>query len=82
MLAIDTTPALLHTGRPDGYLDYFNRRWLEYLGLSLEDICGCLSSRSRRAPLLPNCRTFVANEARRYCNRALLEIWKEEAFRK
>ncbi len=40
LLAIDTTPALLHTGRPDGYLDYFNRRWLEYLGLSLEDISG------------------------------------------
>ena len=40
LLAIDTTPALLHTGRPDGDLDYFNRRWLEYLGLSLEDICG------------------------------------------
>jgi PAS domain S-box-containing protein len=40
LLAVDTTPALLHTGRPDGYLDYFNRRWLEYLGLSLEDICG------------------------------------------
>jgi PAS domain S-box-containing protein len=40
LLAIDTTPAKLHTGRPDGYLDYFNRRWLEYLGLSLEDICG------------------------------------------
>jgi PAS domain S-box-containing protein len=40
LLAIDTTPALIHTGRPDGYLDYFNRRWLEYLGLSLEDICG------------------------------------------
>ena len=40
LLAIDTTPALLHTGRPDGYLDYFNRRWLEYLGLRAEDICG------------------------------------------
>ena len=40
LLAIDTTPALIHTGRPDGYLDYFNRRWLEYLGLSMEDICG------------------------------------------
>jgi PAS domain S-box-containing protein len=39
-LAIDTTPALIHTGRPDGYLDYFNQRWLEYLGLSLEDISG------------------------------------------
>src|SRR5258707_10123309 len=39
-LVIDTTPALIHTGRPDGYLVYFNQRWLEYLGLSLEDICG------------------------------------------
>jgi len=24
-LAVDTTPAFIHTGRPDGYLDYFNR---------------------------------------------------------
>jgi PAS domain S-box-containing protein len=39
-LAIDTTPALIHTGRPDGYLDYFNQRWLEYLGLPSKDICG------------------------------------------
>src|SRR5277367_6635470 len=39
-LAIDATPALLHTCRPDGYLDYFNHRWLEYLGLPLEEICG------------------------------------------
>jgi PAS domain S-box-containing protein len=39
-LAIDATPALLHTCRPDGYLDYFNHRWVEYLGLPLEEICG------------------------------------------
>ena len=24
-LILDTTPALIHTGRTDGYLDYFNR---------------------------------------------------------
>jgi hypothetical protein len=24
-LIVDTTPTLIHTGRPDGYLDYFNR---------------------------------------------------------
>jgi hypothetical protein len=35
-----TTPALIHTGRPDGYLDYFNQRWLEFLGLPLEEVCG------------------------------------------
>lgn len=39
-LVIDTTPALLHSARPDGYLDYFNKQWLDYLGLSLEDIRG------------------------------------------
>jgi PAS domain S-box-containing protein len=37
---LDTTPALIHTGRPDGYLDYFNRRWLEFLGRSLEEVRG------------------------------------------
>jgi formate hydrogenlyase transcriptional activator len=39
-LAVDTTPAFIHTGRPDGYLDYFNRGWLDFLGKSLEDVCG------------------------------------------
>jgi PAS domain S-box-containing protein len=39
-LVIDTTPALIHTGRPDGYLDYFNQRWLEFFGLPLEEVCG------------------------------------------
>ena len=37
---INTIPALIHTGRPDGYLDYFNRPWLEYLGCSLVDVEG------------------------------------------
>jgi PAS domain S-box-containing protein len=39
-LVVDTTPAMLHSGRPDGYLDFFNKRWLEYVGLSLDDMCG------------------------------------------
>ncbi len=39
-LVIDTTPALIHTGRPDGHLDYFNRGWLEFLGVSLDAIEG------------------------------------------
>src|SRR5438477_146959 len=38
--AVDTTPAFIHTARPDGYLDYFNRKWLDFLGKSLEDVCG------------------------------------------
>jgi formate hydrogenlyase transcriptional activator len=39
-LLIDTIPALIHTSRPDGYLDYFNQRWLEYLGAPLENMEG------------------------------------------
>jgi PAS domain S-box-containing protein len=38
--AVDTTPAFIHTARPDGYLDYFNRGWLNFLGKSLEDVRG------------------------------------------
>jgi PAS domain S-box-containing protein len=37
---LDTTPALIHTALPDGYLDFFNRTWLKYVGLSLEDLQG------------------------------------------
>jgi hypothetical protein len=32
-LVIDAIPALLHTALPDGYLDFFNRSWLEFVGL-------------------------------------------------
>ena len=39
-LVIDTAPAMLHSARPDGYVDFFNKRWLEYVGVSLEDISG------------------------------------------
>ncbi len=39
-LTINTIPALIHTARPDGYLDYFNRPWLDYLGCNLTDVEG------------------------------------------
>ena len=39
-LMIDAIPGMIHTARPDGYLDYFNRRWLEYIGCSLRDVEG------------------------------------------
>ena len=29
-LLVDPIPALIHTARPDGYLDYFNKPWPEY----------------------------------------------------
>jgi len=39
-LLVDSIPALIHTGRPDGYLDYFNKRWLEYYGVTLDKVAG------------------------------------------
>jgi PAS domain-containing protein len=37
---IDSIPALIHTGLPNGDLDYFNQTWLNYAGLSLADLQG------------------------------------------
>ena len=37
---IDTTPNLIHTGRPDGHLDFFNQTWLTYVGRPLEELQG------------------------------------------
>jgi PAS domain S-box-containing protein len=39
-LLVDSIPALIHTARPDGHLDYFNKPWLEYLGATLEQVSG------------------------------------------
>jgi PAS domain S-box-containing protein len=37
---IDTIPTLVATTRPDGSVSFINRRWLEYLGLPLEEVQG------------------------------------------
>ena len=37
---VDSIPALIHTARSDGYLDYFNKPWLEYLGTTLDKVAG------------------------------------------
>jgi PAS domain S-box-containing protein len=39
-LVIDSTPGLIHTSLPDGYLDFFNETWLKYVGRSLEELQG------------------------------------------
>lgn len=36
----DTMPQMFWTTRPDGYHEYFNQRWYEYTGLTLEDTQG------------------------------------------
>jgi PAS domain S-box-containing protein len=38
--AIDTIPALVWSALPDGHLDYLNKRWTDYTGLTLEQASG------------------------------------------
>src|SRR6202045_1810922 len=37
---VDSIPALIHTAGPDGHVEYFNKRWLEYLGVTLDEVTG------------------------------------------
>jgi formate hydrogenlyase transcriptional activator len=39
-LVVDSTPALVFSARPDGYVDYFNQRWFDYLGVPLAALEG------------------------------------------
>lgn len=39
-LILDCTPALIHTARADGSLDFFNRSWLNYVGQPAEKLLG------------------------------------------
>ena len=39
-LAIDTAPALIHSARPDGYVDFLNQGWLDFVGLPMEEAAG------------------------------------------
>src|SRR6266542_1726853 len=39
-LVIDTIPAMVFAALPDGAVDFVNQRWLQYLGLSLQDVQG------------------------------------------
>jgi PAS domain S-box-containing protein len=37
---VDALPGLVWTALPDGQVDFVNRQWCEYTGLSLKDSCG------------------------------------------
>ena len=39
-LAIDTIPGLVWSGLPDGHIDYVNKRWTDYTGLTVEQASG------------------------------------------
>lgn len=37
---IDSSPALIYTAQADGYLDFFNRTWVDFTGQPLENLLG------------------------------------------
>ena len=37
---VENLPELAWTARPDGFIDYYNRRWYEYTGTTFEDMQG------------------------------------------
>jgi PAS domain S-box-containing protein len=37
---LDSSPALIHTGTPDGSLDFFNRTWCEFVGKPVDELQG------------------------------------------
>ena len=37
---VDALPGLVWTALADGQVDFVNRQWCEYTGLSLNDSCG------------------------------------------
>lgn len=39
-LLIEAMPQIVWTARPDGFLDYYNQRWIDYTGMSVEQTRG------------------------------------------
>lgn len=37
---VDATPAMIYTAQPNGYVDFLNQGWLNFLGLPLEEVTG------------------------------------------
>lgn len=50
---IDNLPDLAWTARPDGHIDYYNRRWYEYTGTTFEEMSGWGWEKVHDPALLP-----------------------------
>jgi len=68
----DSVPALVSVAGPDGTVEYFNRRWYEYTGLSREES----ERRAWRAVIHPDDWSRVFEEARAAIRRG--EGWEVE----
>ena len=50
---VDNLPELAWTARPDGHIDYYNRRWYEYTGTTFEEMQGWGWEKVHDPELLP-----------------------------
>ncbi len=50
---VDNLPELAWTARPDGHIDYYNRRWYEYTGTTFEEMQGWGWEKVHDPALLP-----------------------------
>ena len=39
-MVVNSVPALIHTARPDGSIDFFNQTWLNFIGQPLDNLLG------------------------------------------
>ena len=60
---VDTTPAFVHTALPNGEVDFYNRGWLEYVGIPLTDLLGwgwsCMIHPEDVEPIVPKWRAAL-----------------------
>jgi PAS domain S-box-containing protein len=64
---IDSSPALIHTARPDGYIDFFNQTWLDFTGQPLEKLLGwgwtsCIHPEDVEGFVRTMCESFAKGE--------------------
>ena len=65
-ISIDALPTMAWSSRPDGFIEFVNRRWLDYTGFSYDDAMGrgynAAFHPDDRGPLLDKWRALVASE--------------------
>jgi two-component system sensor histidine kinase UhpB len=62
-LVIDTIPAMVWSVRPDGVVDFVNQRWMEYTGLSQDDVLANSNGTVHPDDVASVMETWVANMA-------------------
>jgi PAS domain S-box-containing protein len=60
----ESIPQIVWTARPDGWLDYFNQRWFDYTGMTLEESQGSGWSSRLHPDDLPTCAEAWKNSVR------------------